>query len=179
MIGHTGWLLDVGGYGQPNPSWWAPSQNRARRSGFLRRSRQLRWYFSLPVRATFLGGFCSKIAKQNCLAKKTRSLNLWNFSIWQYGEWIDVVVDDYLPTINGELIYICSKDKNEFWTALLEKAYAKIHGRWGWFDCGIVVILPPFFVNFFFPFSHWTVTRVLKAVQLQMQWWTSQVAVVK
>ena len=61
-----------------------------------------------------------------------------NFSIWQYGEWIDVVVDDYLPTVNGELIYICSKDKNEFWTALLEKAYAKIHGRWDQLNCRVV-----------------------------------------
>jgi len=55
---------------------------------------------------------------------------VFRFRFWKFGEWHEVLVDDQLPTVNGKLLYASSRDRNEWWVPLVEKAYAKLHGSY-------------------------------------------------
>ena len=56
------------------------------------------------------------------------SLGIFHFRLWYYGKWRTVVVDDRLPTIEGQLVMAHDMTGHYFFVCLLEKAYAKLVG---------------------------------------------------
>jgi len=59
--------------------------------------------------------------------------------IWRYGHWVSVYIDDRLPQKKGGYCYARCSDPREFWVALIEKAYAKIHGSYEAIEGGMPI----------------------------------------
>ncbi len=56
------------------------------------------------------------------------------------GEWIEIVVDDYIPCYpKGGPIFSHNNIQNELWMSILEKAYAKMQGSYEALEKGIPV----------------------------------------
>ncbi|XP_018117465.1 calpain 3 isoform X2 [Xenopus laevis] len=63
-------------------------------------------------------------------------IGIFHFRFWCSGEWVDVVIDDRLPFVNGDFFSVRPSCTKEYWPCLLEKAYAKLLGgyqnlHWG------------------------------------------------
>ncbi|XP_061696037.1 calpain-10 isoform X2 [Syngnathoides biaculeatus] len=54
----------------------------------------------------------------------------FHFHFWVKGDWTEVTIDDRLPCIDSVLCFSHCHSPSAFWVALLEKAYAKLHGSY-------------------------------------------------
>ena len=76
-----------------------------------------------------------KVVPTNQSFRGSKYTGKFTFRFWYYGKWKNVVVDDRLPALpygkTFKLFLGRSEDVNEFWPALLEKAYAKLYGSYG------------------------------------------------
>ena len=82
------------------------------------------------VESIFNRFLCQVIGESQSFDRKAGYCGAFSFKFFVAGEWREVVVDDRLPTVKNRLLFLSSGDENEFWPALLEKAFAKLNGSY-------------------------------------------------
>jgi hypothetical protein len=90
------------------------------------------WFVVAVANITFHKQIFERIVPLNqTFDKQNGYTGLFHFHFWQFGLWYDVIIDDYLPFNKKTNQPWCSWNRHEpdeFWVALIEKAYAKLNG---------------------------------------------------
>jgi len=77
-------------------------------------------------------------AIRNAFFEYDISVGVYGLRMCLEGTWVSVVVDDYVPVDQyGRLLYASSKDKQELWVTILEKAYVKMYRCYEMCDGGL------------------------------------------
>ncbi|OBS80553.1 hypothetical protein A6R68_21244 [Neotoma lepida] len=96
------------------------------------------FHYPLPGDCWFLAALGSLTQNPRCLQKilmnqsySHQYAGIFRFRFWQCGQWVEVVVDDRLPVIGKNFLFVHPRRGNqEFWPCLMEKAYAKLLGSY-------------------------------------------------
>lgn len=90
-----------------------------------------RWLVScLGVLYLSKGLFYRVVPADQTFSAPDQYSGVFRFRLWWCGEWVEVLVDDRLPTVHGRLAFLQAHNSDQFWPGLLEKAYAKLHGSY-------------------------------------------------
>ena len=63
------------------------------------------------------------------------SQGIWAVKLYKNGEHSEVVMDNYIPCIDGDACFFKANGK-ELWVIILEKAWAKLHGSYERIEAG-------------------------------------------
>jgi calpain-15 len=69
------------------------------------------------------------------LTKKANKSGIYLITLFVNGVLTPIILDDYLPCINGRLCFARSNGE-ELWVCLLEKAWAKLYGTYARIEGG-------------------------------------------
>jgi hypothetical protein len=86
------------------------------------------WFIAGCTAIVTIPTLFERIVPKNQPITGTDYAGIFHFRFWIFGTWYDVTIDDRLPVSPSNQLLFCQNKQqpNEFWAALLEKAYAKI-----------------------------------------------------
>jgi hypothetical protein len=87
------------------------------------------WFISGASNVANVKEFADRVIPGDQTFEDGQYAGIFKFRFWRNGEWLEVVVDDYLPVDRNNKLYYSfnNRDTNEMFGPLLEKAYAKLN----------------------------------------------------
>ena len=96
------------------------------------------WFVSALGAVAKILDYINEVVPKDQTFNQEDYAGIFRFRFWRFGEWLEVCVDDQLPVRQDNTLFFCSneKDKQELFSALLEKAYAKLYHCYAFLDGG-------------------------------------------